>query len=85
MGVLFFVSSLGCSGIDVLANASIIEVHGDKVDPWMQFLHFCFGLGSFFSPLFLAWLGKSAFILFAILGLVVLVGCFSLDSPKIHK
>lgn len=84
MGVVFFVSSLGASGIDVVANASIIEVHGDKVDPWMQFLHFCFGLGSFFSPIFVAWLGNSAFILFGVLALVVMAGFFSFDSPKIH-
>lgn len=85
LGVIFFFSCLGLSGIDVLSQASIVEIHGDKVDPWMQFLHFCFGLGSFLSPLFLAWIGEQAYYLFGIISLVLMVVFFFFDSPKIHK
>lgn len=85
MGIIFFFSSLGLSGIDVLSQASIVEVHGDKVDPWMQFLHFCFGLGSFISPLCLAWLGEQAYSLFGMMSLIMVVVFFLFDSPKIHK
>lgn len=57
LAVNFFISGSGCSTIDVLAQSSIVEVHGEKVDPWMQFLHFCFGLGALSSPILIAMIG----------------------------
>jgi hypothetical protein len=52
MAILFFLSGGACAGIDVLSQSSTVEVYGDKVDPWMQFLHFCFGLGSSYPHCF---------------------------------
>jgi fucose permease len=51
----------------------------------MQFLHFCFGLGAFISPLFVAWLGGKSYILFGVLSFILAIVCFFFDSPKIHK
>lgn len=85
LGVIFFIGSLGFGGIDVLSQASIVEVHGDKVDPWMQFLHFCFGLGSFIAPLCLAWLGEQAYTVFGMTSFLLMIAFFLFDSPKIHK
>lgn len=85
MCVIFFFSGLGCSGIEVISQASLVEVHEDKVDPWMQFLHFCFGVGAFLSPLFVAWFGGKSYIIFGVVSFALMVVCFIFDSPKIHK
>jgi FHS family Na+ dependent glucose MFS transporter 1 len=83
--VVFFFSAVGCAGIDVLSQSSIVEVHGSKVDPWMQFLHFCFGLGSFISPLILATIGSNAYIALGLVSLLMIVPSFCFPSPVIHK
>jgi FHS family Na+ dependent glucose MFS transporter 1 len=44
-----------CSGaLDVGCNTLLQWVHKEKVGPYMNGLHFSFGLGSFFSPILLA-------------------------------
>jgi FHS family Na+ dependent glucose MFS transporter 1 len=44
-----------CSGaVDVGCNTLLQWVHKEKVGPFMNGLHFSFGLGSFFSPILLA-------------------------------
>ena len=37
--------------LDVGGNTLLVWVHGQKVGPFMNGLHFCFGLGAFLSPL----------------------------------
>lgn len=37
--------------LDTGGNVSIIWLHGDQVGPYMQALHFAFGLGAFVSPM----------------------------------
>ncbi len=45
---------VGEGAMDVGANTMIVWVHGDKVGPFMNGLHFFFGLGAFLSPLIFA-------------------------------
>jgi FHS family Na+ dependent glucose MFS transporter 1 len=47
---------LGVAGgaVDVGGNTMLVWVHGRKVGPFMNGLHFCFGAGSFLSPIILA-------------------------------
>ena len=49
-----FCLGLGKGTLDVGCNALLQWLHGDKVGPYMNGLHFCFGLGSFLSPILLA-------------------------------
>lgn len=42
------------AGIDVGVNSMLIWIHGASVSPFMNGLHFFFGLGAFFSPLIFA-------------------------------
>lgn len=42
-------------GIDVGANTLIVWLHRDKVGPFMNGLHFFFGVGAFISPIIVAW------------------------------
>ena len=41
-------------GLDVGANTLLIWVHGSAVAPYMNALHFCFGLGAMLSPMIVA-------------------------------
>jgi FHS family Na+ dependent glucose MFS transporter 1 len=41
--------------LDVGGNALLVWVHRDRVGPFMNGLHFFFGLGAFLSPLIIAW------------------------------
>lgn len=49
-----FAIGLGKGTLDVGCNTLLQWVHGAKVGPFMNGLHFCFGLGSFLSPILLA-------------------------------
>ena len=39
--------------LDSVANTLIVYAHGEKVGPWMQTMHFTFGIGAILSPLFI--------------------------------
>lgn len=41
--------------LDLGGNLSLMWVHGHDVGPYMNGLHFFFGLGAFLAPLFVAW------------------------------
>ena len=41
--------------LDVGGNTLLVWVHRDRVGPFMNALHFFFGLGAFLSPLIIAW------------------------------
>lgn len=53
-GVIF---ALGMAegALDVGGNTLLVWVHQERVGPFMNGLHFCFGLGAFLSPLIVAW------------------------------
>lgn len=50
---LFFIG-LAQAGIDVGGNTMIVWVHREKVGPFMNGLHFFFGVGAFLSPIIVA-------------------------------
>jgi MFS transporter, FHS family, Na+ dependent glucose transporter 1 len=45
---------IGAGAVDVGGNTLLIWVHGRKVGPWMNALHFFYGLGAFMAPLIVA-------------------------------
>ncbi len=49
-----FLLGLGKGAVDVGCNTLLQWVHGNRVGPYMNGLHFSFGLGSFLAPLLLA-------------------------------
>lgn len=51
---VFFLLGIAESGVNVGGNTLIVWVHGAKVGPFMNALHFFFGVGSFLSPIILA-------------------------------
>jgi FHS family Na+ dependent glucose MFS transporter 1 len=51
---LIVVYGIGAGAVDVGGNTLLIWVHGRKVGPWMNALHFFYGLGAFVAPLIVA-------------------------------
>jgi MFS transporter, FHS family, Na+ dependent glucose transporter 1 len=51
---IIFLLGTAEGNLDVGCNTLIVWVHGDKVSPFMNSLHFFFGLGAFVSPIILA-------------------------------
>jgi FHS family Na+ dependent glucose MFS transporter 1 len=80
---------LGAAGstIDVGGNTLLIWVHRDKVGPFMNGLHFFFGVGAALSPLIIAWvtlLGgglHQAYWVLALMALPAFVWLLRLPSP----
>lgn len=52
--VIAFCRGLAEGLVNTGTNALLLWTHGDKVSPYMNGLHFCFGLGAFVSPLMVA-------------------------------
>jgi len=50
-----FVLGMAEGALDVGGNTLLVWVHQDKVGPFMNGLHFFFGIGAFLSPLIIAW------------------------------
>lgn len=55
LALLLFLVGLGEGGLDVGGNTLIVWIHRARVGPYMNALHFFFGLGAFISPLVVAW------------------------------
>lgn len=76
--------------IDVGGNTLLVWVHQPDIGPYMNALHFFFGLGAFFSPLIVAqtirWSGDItwAYWLLALLLLPVLLWFLRLPSPPLR-
>lgn len=51
---VFFIIGLGEACLDVGGNTLLLWTHGDKVGPYMNGLHFFFGLGAFLAPIVVA-------------------------------
>ena len=51
---IFFVLGLAMGTLDVGGNTLLLWLHGEKVGPFMNGLHFFFGIGAFVAPLILA-------------------------------
>jgi FHS family Na+ dependent glucose MFS transporter 1 len=57
LGVLvavLIIYGIGAGAVDVGGNTLLIWVHGRRVGPWMNALHFFYGLGAFIAPLIVA-------------------------------
>jgi len=85
--VLFFFG-LGVGTLDVGENLSLVWIFKSRVGPYLNALHFIFGMGAFFTPLIIttvmAWAGGS--LTWAIWALVLLfcpglIGLITLESP----
>jgi len=86
---LLFVLGLAKSALDVGCNTLLLWIYGEKVGPFMNGLHFFFGLGAFIAPLILArvllvtgeiwWV----FWLFAILSLPMAVWLWNLPGSPV--
>jgi FHS family Na+ dependent glucose MFS transporter 1 len=51
--ILLLGTSLGT--LEVGANALLVWIHRHNLDPWMNGLHFAFGVGALSSPLIITW------------------------------
>jgi fucose permease len=48
---LNFLIAFAMGVVDVTANTLFLSIWStEEIGPWIQFLHFCFGLGATFSP-----------------------------------
>lgn len=52
--LVFFCLGLAMGGLDVGGNTLLVWLHGGAVGPFMNGLHFFFGVGAFVAPLILA-------------------------------
>jgi MFS transporter, FHS family, Na+ dependent glucose transporter 1 len=89
--VAMFLSGLAGGIVDVGCNTLLLWTHGKSAGPFMNGLHFFFGVGSFIAPLLLArvliqtgdihWLFWSV----AIACLPLAVWCWFLSEPSTHS
>jgi len=89
VGVFLFMG-LAAGVLDVGGNTLLVWVHGHQVGPFMNGLHFFWGLGAFLSPIIVAqtiagsgdfsW----AYWILALLILPAALGVFRLPSPAAH-
>ena len=86
--LVFFLLGLGMGLVDVGANVHLLWVFQSRVGPYMNALHFFFGLGSFLAPIILTNVMTFAggaitwpFWVLSILFLPGLIGLVSLPSP----
>ena len=85
--VMFFFG-LGQGMLDVGGNVNLLWVYQARVGPYMNALHFCFGVGAFLAPIVIHHVMKLAggaitwpFWVLALLFLPSLVGLWALKSP----
>jgi fucose permease len=87
VGVFLFLG-ISEAGVDVGGNTLIVWRHGARVGPFMNAMHFCFGVGSFIAPIIIAqamlrtggitW----AYRLLALLMLPAVVWLYRTPSPR---
>ncbi len=87
---LFLLLGIAESTVDLGGNTLLVRVHREKVGPFMNALHFFFGIGAFLSPLIVGWIiaggGEiaQAYWVIALLLLPVAVWFMFLPSPALH-
>lgn len=52
--IIMLLLGIAESGVDIGGNTLLVWTHGDKVGPFMNGLHFFFGLGAFLAPIIIA-------------------------------
>jgi len=88
---VLFLLGIAQGALDVGCNILLTWVHGEKVGPFMNGLHFFFGIGSFVAPLIFAQVVRAsgdiqwAYWLFCLLSLPVAAWLWILPSPEVRK
>lgn len=86
--IIVLILGIAKGALDVGCNTLLLWLHNDKVGPFMNGLHACFGIGAFVSPLIVASVLKStsdiywAYWIFAIAALPSAFFVWSLPSPQ---
>jgi FHS family Na+ dependent glucose MFS transporter 1 len=84
--LIFFISGLPVGMINTGGNTLLMWTHGKKAGPYMNGLHFAFGLGAFLAPTVFAQVlnlgGAYHHAYWALAGLAVPVGLFILFQPR---
>lgn len=84
----FFLSGLASGILDVGCNTLLMWIHGEKVGPFLNGLHFFFGVGSLIAPILLAQvLVKTGDIhwlywTFSIISIPIMVWLWTLPEPQ---
>lgn len=80
--IAFVIQGSGFGIIDTMANCALPEMWGTKrVQPWMQALHACFGIGAIIGPAIVGGAGYHvAFILVAITSFIPLISLVGYKS-----
>jgi FHS family Na+ dependent glucose MFS transporter 1 len=83
---VFFLHGTGSALVDIGTNTLLLRTFRQRVGPFFNGLHFCFGAGAFLSPIFVAQaLGRTGEALWAYVGIGVLtlpVGLWILRIPS---
>jgi MFS transporter, FHS family, Na+ dependent glucose transporter 1 len=83
--LIFFINGLPVGMINTGANTLLMWTHGKKAGPYMNGLHFAFGLGAFLAPTVFAQVlklgGTYQHAYWTLAGLAVLVSLFMLFLP----
>ena len=87
---ILFIMGIGEGILDVGGNTLLVWVHGNKVGPYMNALHFFFGLGALLSPIIVAQAIRLsgdinwAYWVLAIMFFPLIIVFLRLPSPPIH-
>lgn len=88
LAILFLLLGLTESMVDIGGNTFLVWLHRDRVAPYMNGLHFFFGVGGFIAPLIVAFVLSSfgdtswSFWILAIMICPIAVWLYSLPSPQ---
>ena len=85
--IMFALGAVEAS-LDVGANTLLIQVHKNRVAPYMSAMHSCFGIGALLAPIILAQLTRASFAAtdtYFVLALLLLpVAVFTLRLPSLQ-
>ncbi len=84
---LCFLQGIGLSIISTLGNIVLLDLWGHKAGPWLQGLHFSFGIGAILSSLILGVAGMAtSFFVFACVGIVPLLAVLLVEGlPSLQR
>lgn len=77
--------------VEVGGNTLLVWVHRQNLDPWMNGLHLCFGVGAFLSPLIITQVMAAtqtlsgAFWILAVIVLLPAIWIVRLPSPSVRE
>ena len=72
--LLTVVQGIGYGVVDTVGNCLLPELWGIRVQPWMQFLHLCFGIGAIIGPSMIGYFGfKPSYLYIGIMSVVPLL------------